>query len=323
MNAYAHIKHLGPPGLAVASGLLMGWSVVNAPILTWILLGGGAGLLMWQLPPYIWVGAAVLSATLSRFVVAVGIAPSMINFVHFPLTLGAVCIAAASRTPHRPVARSIAAGAMALFVLSFISWLFNGGEFLRPVLNWMVFLEPFFIIYALTGSSLHAHQRTGLWVLALGVAFLQLPLTIWQKLTVGALDPDFVQGTFIGLGAGHHVVGGVALLGTLVCTARGLSSAATMDRLLWLAAGAMLFIIPVLSDAKQNIAAFLPVLGLLLLTFHVRWTALIAAMPVIALTLFIAFTTYEPLQAITSSSSVAAWPPSQNPGDSHRCRSPL
>lgn len=82
------------------------------------------------------------------------------------------------------------------------------------------------------------------------------------------------------------------------------TTTALMQRLAWLAAGALLFVIPVLSDAKQNIAAFLPVLGLLLLTFHARWTALIAAAPVIALTLFIAFTTYEPLQAITSSSSV-------------------
>ncbi len=304
MNINANIKSLGPGGLALAAGLLTGWTIVKAPVLTWVVLGGIAGLLMVQLPAYLWVSAAVLSATLSRVVVAMGIAPSMINFVHFPLTCGAVLIAVACGAQRSAAARSIAAGAMALLVLSFISWLFNGGEFLRPILNWLVFLEPFFIVYALAGSPLHANQRTGLWALVLAITFLQLPITIWQKLTVGTMDPDFVQGTFIGLGAGHHVVGGVALLGTLVCTARGLSTTAFTQRLAWLAAGALLFVIPVLSDAKQNIAAFLPVLGLLLLTFQARWAALIAAMPVIALTLFIAFTTYEPLQAITSSSSV-------------------
>lgn len=298
------VKRLGPGGLAMAAGLLTGWTIVKAPILTWVALGGIAGLLMVQLPAYIWVGAAVLSATLSRLVVAIDLAPSMLNFVHFPLTLGAVFVAVVYGTHRSAAATSIAVGALALLLLSLISWLFNGGEFLRPVLNWLVFLEPFFIIYALTGSRLQAHQRTELWVLVLAITFLQLPLTIWQKLTVGSMDPDLVQGTFIGLGAGHHVAGGVALLGTLVCTARGLSTTATMQRLAWLTAGALLFIIPVLSDAKQNIAAFLPVLGLLLVSFHVRWVALMAAVPVLALTLFIAFTTYEPLQAITSSSSV-------------------
>ena len=75
-------------------------------------------------------------------------------------------------------------------------------------------------------------------------------------------------------------------------------------RLVWFTAGALLFAIPVFTDAKQNIAAFLPALGFLLLAFHTRWTALIAAAPLLALTLFIAFTLYDPLQGITSSSSV-------------------
>jgi hypothetical protein len=291
-------------GLATATGLLIGWTIVKAPLLTWVVLGGGAGLLMMQLPAYLWVTAAVLCATLSRLLVAMGIAPSIINFVHFPLTLAAVFIAVTYGAPRSAAARVIAVGALALLGLSLLSWLFNGGELLRPVLNWLVFLQPFLIVYALLGSPLEAHQRTGLWTLVLGVICLQLPITIWQKLTIGSLDPDFVQGTFMGLGAGHHVVGAVALLGTLVCTARGLSATIFSHRLVWLGIGALLFIIPVLSDAKQNIAAFLPVLGLLLLTFQVRWAALIAAVPVIALTLFIAFTTYEPLQAIASSSSV-------------------
>jgi hypothetical protein len=298
------VKRFGPGGLAVVAGLLIGWTIVNAPVLTWIVLGGGAGLLMVQLPACTWVGMAVLSATLSRLVVAVEIAPPIINFVHFPLTLGAVFIAAAGGAQRRTVARSIAVSATALLILSLLSWMFNDGEPLRPILNWLVFIEPFFIIYALTGSPLKANQRARLWVLALIIPFLQLPLCTWQKLTVGSIDPDLVQGTFIGVGAGHHVAGGVALLGLLICTARGLSTIALAQRLVWLIAGTLLFAIPVFADAKQNIAAFLPALGLLLLAFHARWAALIAATPLIALTLFIAFTSYDALYGITSSSSM-------------------
>ena len=154
-------------GLAIAAGLLIGWTIVKAPLLTWVVLGGGAGLLMVQLPAYLWVMAAVLSATLSRLVVAMGIAPSIINFVHFPLTLGAFAIAVTSGAPRSAASRSIAVGATALFLLSMISWIFNDGELLRPILNWLVFLEPFFIVYALASSPLQEPQRARLLALAL------------------------------------------------------------------------------------------------------------------------------------------------------------
>lgn len=284
----------GPGMIIVAGSLVMGTTIVIAPAIAWALLGALMGLLLLQFPTYTWASVAVLAATLSRLIVATGSVPGIVNFFHFPLALGAALLAATREGPALRVARPLEKGLVAFLFLSLVSWLLNGGEFLRPLLAWLVFSEPFLIIYALVRNPPPPHQGKFLWKLVLTIAFAQLPLALWQAFTMGLSDS--VQGTFIGLGAGHHVAGGVALTGTLICVSRGLSSIAFRGKPAWLLGAILLFIIPVLSDAKQNIVAFLPALVFLLLMFRVRWTGLIFALPLLALAVLAAFLYYPPLQ---------------------------
>jgi len=140
-------------GAIVTIGFLVtGVAIAKAPIVAWVFLGALTGLLMFQLPIYAWLCSAVLAATLSRWFVATGFIPPILNFFHFPLALGAAFVATTGDPSPFSMARSIAIGLAAFFFLSFVSWAFNGGEFLRPPLNWLVFLEPFLIVYALVNK---------------------------------------------------------------------------------------------------------------------------------------------------------------------------
>ena len=291
-------------GAVFTMGILVtGVAIAKAPIVAWVFLGALTGLLMFQLPVYAWVSAAVLAAALSRWFVATGYVPAILNFFHFPLVLGAAFVAATWDGPRFSVARSIANGLAALFLLSFVSWVFNGGEFIRPPLNWLVFLEPFLIIYALVRMPPTPDKQKVLWKLALAISFIQFPLAVWQTITLGL--GDYVQGTFVGMGAGHHVAGGIALIGVLICVAKGLSASTFLGRLIWLLGGILLFVVPVLSDAKQNIAAFLPALILLMFMFRIRWKGLLLALPILTLTILVAFSYYKPLQVVTQLSAIS------------------
>jgi len=111
---------------------------------------------------------------------------------------------------------------------------------------------------------------------------------------------DRVQGTFVGMGAGHHVAGGVALAGALVCVARGVSAPIFEKRLMWLMGGTLLFLVSVLSDAKQNIGAFLPALTLLLFMSRVRLAGLIVSLPILIAAIVIAFSYHPSLRVMTN-----------------------
>jgi hypothetical protein len=280
--------------------LVAGVAIVRAPAIAWGMIGALFGVLLLQFPVYAWVSAAVLAAMLSRLAVATGVVPALINFFHFPLTLGAVLVAVTGGTPQHSLGRPLGIGVGGLLVLSLVSWAFNGGEWFRPVLSWLVFLEPFLLLYALLKVPPPPGKAQLLWWLPLGVPFLQVPLALWQAIPRGV--GDHVQGTFLGMGAGHHAAGAVALTGTLICTAKGLSAPAFNVRLKWLLAGMLLCMVPVLADAKQNIAAFLPALLVLLSTFaqfRKSIMRIFITLPIFAAALWIASSYYPPLQRLT------------------------
>ncbi|MBW1975514.1 MAG: hypothetical protein JRI58_08160 [Deltaproteobacteria bacterium] len=135
------------------------------------------------------------------------------------------------------------------------------------------------------------------------IPLVQLPLGVWQALTVGL--GDHVQGTFVRMGAGAHVAGAVALIGVLICIVKGLWSAILVRRLLWLFGGILLFIFPVLADAKQAIIAFLPALILLMITLKLLpMNRLIVVLTSIGIAILVAFSYYPPLQRSTDWSLV-------------------
>jgi hypothetical protein len=275
----------------VVTSVVMGVTIVTAPVVTWGLLGILVALLLLQFSVETWITAAVLSATFSRFLVATGFVPAILNFFHFPLAVAAAFVAVTRSAPRLCIARTIGIGCVAMLLLSFVSWLFSGGEFLRPLLTWLVFLEPFLIIYALVRVPPPLVKQKFLWKLTLAIPFAQLPPAMWQAFTLGL--GDYVQGSFVGMGAGHHMAGSVALTGTLILVARYLSGFASKTTLLCAIA---LLIIPILADAKQNIIASLPALLLLVVTFRSLSTRLLVGFSAVGIAILAAFLYYRPLQ---------------------------
>jgi hypothetical protein len=106
------------------------------------------------------------------------------------------------------------------------------------------------------------------------------------------------------MGAGHHVSGGIALIGATICIARGLSALTSRERMPWLLGALALFLIPILSDAKQNIMASLPALMYLFVTSlghqgssrRAQGTGIVVALPILAFAVYAAFIFYPPLQ---------------------------
>jgi len=241
--------------LVLAVSVLVGASTANAPVLAWFVLAAAGGMALLQMSVETWVSGAVLLSVLSRLAVATGMVPQVVNFLHFPLTLGAALVAAAGRDAGTRLGSKLALGLIGLLLVSLGSWAVNGGGIVRPILAWLVFAEPFLLVYAIMKARSGPRGQGFLLSLLTTLAFIQLPLAVWQSRTLGLADP--VQGTFVGLGAGAHVAGAVALLGTMVFVARAVSRGrrSGFSRLLLL--GAVLVIVPLLADAKQAFAAFL------------------------------------------------------------------
>jgi hypothetical protein len=184
-----------------------------------------------------------------------------------------------------------------LLAISLFSWLINGGEVLRPILDWLVFAEPFFIVYAVIAMPADPRALQALWRLALAVPIIQLPLAAYQALTLGL--GDSVQGLFIDMGAGAHVAGAVAILGAMICIARGVSALSSKAGPIWLLSAALLFIVAVMADANQVVICFIPALLLLLFgLLRLHWTRVVMLLPILAVFVLSSFSLYRPLQRV-------------------------
>src|SRR5437764_1466560 len=96
----------------------MGVSIVAAPLFAWVLAAGAILVLMLSAPPYFWAIAALISATLFRPFTVFGLAPSYVNFFHFPLALVAAILSGAKKSSGGPAARNVGTGIVALLFLS-------------------------------------------------------------------------------------------------------------------------------------------------------------------------------------------------------------
>jgi hypothetical protein len=282
-------------GLLVLAGTLTGLAVAVYPLAAWALVGAVSVLLLVQGSAYLRAGAVVVAAAGSRLLVATGLFSEALNFLHFPLALLAALAVALSTRPRSSLRRAFGFGMLGLLAACLLSWLINGGAPFRPWLDWLVFAEPFLIIYAVSAVPPEPRGLKALQGLVLSISLLQLPLAVYQVLTLG--PADFVQGLYVGMGAGAHVAGGVSLLGSLICLARALSWAGLKARPLWLLGSAALFVVAVLADAKQVIVVFLPALALMMFALlRLRWTRVAVMLPVLGIAVLGAFSYYRPLQ---------------------------
>ncbi len=285
--------------------LLAGVWVASAPLKVWILVSVMAALALFEIEPIYWVLGAILAAVLSRAAVAIG-APHFLNFAHFPLVAGAVLVASWKGRSPSPAARMLGAGILGFLAVNLLSWLINGGEPLRPVLNWLVLSEPFLLVYALLKAAPEARWIPKLWRLILALGFVQVVLGVyqWQRLSHG--NPDLVQGSFIRSGTGAHVAGSVVLLGVMVAVSQACTAKQMRARLLLFAMAAPLLGLSVIADAKQVILCFMPGLLLAILSCtRLRPSQLLAPLGFASLLFYLAFLLYPPLQIIANQPFVA------------------
>ncbi|NIR59417.1 MAG: hypothetical protein GWO02_07800, partial [Gammaproteobacteria bacterium] len=137
-----------------------------------------------------------------------------------------------------------------LLVISYISWLANGGDVLVPGLVWLLFAEPFVIIFALVREPPAPDARRRIGNLLVALLLLQLPFAIWKFRQWGFSDA--VRGTFLDQGAGAHVMGAMALV-----SATGAVMAGHVRNRGWkVALIALALLLNVLADAKQALGVY-------------------------------------------------------------------
>jgi len=276
--------------------LLTGAAIARAPMVAWLATAVAGAVILLQAPPAFLIACGIVAAALSRVGVSLGL-PPFLNFLHFPLVCGGAILAWIAPTPAPKTARSLARGMLLLLCVFLLSWAANGGELLRPLFDWLVYMEPFLLVYALLKAPPAPHLSNRYWGLIGLIAALQVPFGVWQVLTLGW--SDFVQGTFMGQGAGAHIAGGVALLGVLICLAIAVYENYFPKKVVLLVASALLFGIRVVGDAKQAIFAFVPAFfASLLQASKIRISQLIAPLIGACCIFVAAFMVYAPLRLI-------------------------
>jgi hypothetical protein len=288
--------------LGAGLALFIGASLVVQPVVAWLVFAGLAAVLLLQFPPYLVASAAVVAAVFSRLFVAWGIAPGFLNFLHFPLALMAAFVAAlAPARSTTVVPNRLLMGISAFGLLSLLSWVAGGGEILRPVLGWLLFAEPFSVLFAIIKTAAPAKAPI-LGKLAIGLAVIQIPFAFWQAATLGL--SDVVQGTLVGHGAGHHIIGALTLMGVLMVAASMLFR--SQGRIFRFLLMLLLFAVPILSDAKQTVVAFIPALAVLLWTQgKIGWRGPLVGGGM-AVLLVTAGYLYQPLRMVTNLDLVLA-----------------
>lgn len=249
------------------------------------------------------VTLALIASTLSRCLVALG-APGIIDFVHIPLVLAAVGVV----TPE--IRRTLATRKACfwisiLFLDAVMAWVASGGELVRPIVGWVLMVEPILLAVAVVAvlvtapAPARAVAIRRIEDLVILIALVQLPFAFVQAVQSGV--GDHIQGTFIGLGSGAHIAGAVTFVGAIALCARAMRERARVG--LSFALIAALLLTSIVADAKQVEIAAVPAILVLVffsdvLTRQPAVVRKVAAIGVLALavgTVWIFAATYRPL----------------------------
>jgi hypothetical protein len=193
--------------------------------------------------------AAFVMAMLPRLLTAAG-APALVNFLHFPVTLGAV-ILVAPRMRSR-MAMAFLRAFYLLFFVAVASAFLNGAGLINAVLSFLLLVEPFLLLLLLTHRGLRRDQYDLFRRVVLLIASLHVAMAYYQYFGLGLTD-DHVKGVFLAQGAGHHVAGAVAL----TTSAYLLTSTVPRSSFLRIAAAVVCALVVFFSDAKQVTLVFL------------------------------------------------------------------
>ena len=203
-------------------------------------------------PAGAWVLAAVIAALTFKGLVTLGLLPGIAAYMDIPISWGALLAGLLAR--NGAIGRQVSVhlrwlGLLALAVV--LAWAFHPAEVLRPVLYIALLGEPFAIVCALMLDPPAPKLRQTLVRALVGLVVAQVVLSAWQVHKFGLGNPDKVQGTLWGAGAGAHVMSAAVVLGCiwLLATRRGRLNG-------WVLAGvAALVAVPIVADAKQVLFA--------------------------------------------------------------------
>jgi hypothetical protein len=162
-----------------------------------------------------WCSLLLLTTVAARGVRAALGLPEIIDFIHYPITLGFALAAtyrlprSASRAPGRWLA-----GLLGVVLLCAIAHPANP---LRTVLFLIIAGEPLVVIWAIARWGTDQETLNTVGVVTVLVAAINILVGVYQGMVFGWTDP--VQGTLTGHGAGHHVLGALFALGLFVIVA--------------------------------------------------------------------------------------------------------
>jgi hypothetical protein len=233
---------------------------------------------------------ALVLATVSRLLEAHLGFPRAVNWLHFPI----VVLAFALSLPRlRATQASVVAAHLALLGAFLASAWINGAGAINAALGYTLLAEPFLLHAALLGAkpTTESIRALGVWLLAL--AAVQIPVSLTQlPASFAARNPDLVQGTFQGMGPGHHVMAAVALTGALYLNRSFVVRPRWAARLVT----GLLLALLVLSDSKQVMLAYSVAYVLLramrIDTFTAAWR-LAASVFLILLAIYVALWSYD------------------------------
>lgn len=254
---HVNLRAFVPPLIVVGTLLasfLAGRLQVMMPVLGPALLVGVAFIPLMLMINVEWLIIGTITLTLcSRVLLLVG-APSLVNYAHFGLMLITIISVALRRIVLRwqsdPMANRIYLGLTIFTVWILASALINEWHALRPVVFWLLFAEPFLILAFML--NLHERGRKRVRNALLVLAVIQIPFALTQFAQYGT--GDFVKGTMIAQGAGHHVLGAVGIMGAALFIAD--PRRAWWGRFILLGLVPLLLGLGIMSDAKQVYGAF-------------------------------------------------------------------
>ena len=198
--------------------------------------------------PATWIALAVTLPWTSRLITTTGIAPRFLDFLDFPLVLIAFLFSGLrylgeTRVLPRSHAR-IGRYLLLVTVAIVLSWAFNDlSEPQRLLGGWVLAAEPFLLLVAVTVAPMTDRERRRLLRLIATLLCGQLLFSGLQM--AGGAETDYVKGTLLEAGAGHHVSAGGLLLGFF------LLSRLNVPRLVALGYGAAAVLTSIVADAKQ------------------------------------------------------------------------
>ncbi len=194
-------------------------------------------------------------AMLSRVFSFAGL-PSAVNFIHFPLVLilSAVILTKNKSTAVRQFLH------LAIFFLGIItlSAYINNTGIANIILDFMILMEPLlmvFCIFSLKWSE-KSIRRFRFWILF--ITTLHLAFILFQYFILGHIDDDVV-GILLGMGAGSHLSGAIAMSAAIyfILNVRGSCNKHLVKQVPYFIFAALLISSVIFSDAKQVFAVFL------------------------------------------------------------------